>query len=234
MTTLQLSINLVTRKFRTLRSFLVIIFVNQSPVACFCGQNRHRSNWCIKNLNLNKTCGPNSCLTNLLKVGEHLLSTPISFIINKSFETGVLPSSLKLACLVPLLQCGAQDKCGNYRSILPLSNLSKVFERAIYNLLYSYLETMKIISPLQFGFLKMHFTNHALVSVIKHVKIIIDHGNFACGLFRPFDTVNINILLETIINYDIRGPDINWFKSYLYKDAVNFSQLTLKHQVVSH
>ena len=51
-----------------------------------------------------KTCGPTSFLTHLLKVGIHLLSTPLSFMISKSFETVVVPSSLKLVRVVPLFK----------------------------------------------------------------------------------------------------------------------------------
>ena len=120
-----------------------------------------------------KTCGPTSFLTHLLKVGIHLLSTPLSFMISKSFETVVVPSSLKLVRVVPLFKYWAQDKCGNYHPISLLS--SKAFERDMYNRLHSYLETMKIISTIQFGLLKMHFTNYAIVSAIEHVKSILDH-----------------------------------------------------------
>ena len=100
---------------------------------------------------------------------------------------------MKQAQVVPLFKSGAQEKCGNYRPISLLPNLSKIFEKAMYNHLYSFLETMQIISPLQFGFRKMHSTNHALISIIEHVKSIVDHGKFACGLFldfqKAFDTV---------------------------------------------
>ena len=54
--------------------------------------------------------------------------------------------------------------------------------------------------------------------MIEHVKSILDHDNFACGVFldfqKAFDSININII-EKMVNYGIRGPAINWFKSYL-------------------
>ena len=93
---------------------------------------------------------------------------------------------MKLAQVIPLFKAEQQDKCGNYRPISLLSNISKIFERSVYNRLYSYLESMDIISPLQFGFRKMHSTSHAVVSVIEQVKWIVDCGNFACCLFLDF------------------------------------------------
>ena len=112
----------------------------------------------IKALVPSRACGPNSFPTNLMKLPRNILFDPLSFIIKKSFEYGTFPSSMKIAQVIPLFKAGTQDSCGNYRPISLLSNISKVYERAMYNRLEQYLEKMQSVSPSQFGFRKKHST----------------------------------------------------------------------------
>ena len=93
---------------------------------------------------------------------------------------------MKVAQVIPLYKAGAQDSFGNYRPISLLPNLSKIYERAMYNRLEQFLEKKQIISPSQFGFRKMHSTGHALVNIVEPIKGTVNGGNFACGLFLFF------------------------------------------------
>ena len=58
---------------------------------------------------------------------------PITMIINKSLHEGVFPQSLKEALVVSIFKKGDQTKSANYRPISLLSNISKIFERVMYN-----------------------------------------------------------------------------------------------------
>ena len=49
----------------------------------------------ISQLNKGKALGPLSIPVTILKDNVNILSTPLSFIINQSFEQGVFPESLK-------------------------------------------------------------------------------------------------------------------------------------------
>ena len=66
--------------------------------------------------------------------------------------------SLEVAQVIPLTKFEVQVECGNYCLSSHLSNLSTIFQRAKHNRLSSYLESMHIISPLQFRFCKRHST----------------------------------------------------------------------------
>ena len=126
---------------------------------------------------------------------------------------------LKFASVCPIFKKGSKEKCENYRPISLLSNISKLFERAMHSRVYDFLESSKVFYNLQFGFRKKYSTNHALLSIVESIKESLDNKTYACGVFidleKAFDTVNHKILLDKLYYYGIRGPAHQWFSSYL-------------------
>jgi hypothetical protein len=175
----------------------------------------------IDTLKNQKSCGPNSIPTILLKISKSILSEPLANIINISFSSGVFPSSLKLAEVIPVFKKGDKTIVSNYRPISLLSNISKIIERIVRNRLYIFLESNDLIYDFQFGFRNGHSTNHALIMMLKKIQESIDQGHYACSVFidlqKAFDTVNHKILLNKLPRYGVRGMSHKWLSSYLYE-----------------
>ena len=136
-----------------------------------------------------------------------------------SLKEGVFPSLNKEADVCPIHKKNEKTKCENYRPISLLSNISKIFERVIYDRLDNFLTSSEIIYKFQFGFHKQYSTNHALLSIVEVIRNALDKKMFTCGVFidleKAFDTVNHQILLSKLYHYGIRGVANKWFSSYL-------------------
>ena len=202
--------------------------------------DEHEVKELIKQLEQNKSLGPNSIPTNILNLVQNEISIPQSRIFNLSFSSGIHPELLRISKTTPILKKGSRLSACNYRPISLLSNLNKILEKLMFTRVYKFIEKYNCIYELQFGFRQKHSTNQALINITETIRSALDNNKFACGIFvdlqKAFDTVNHEILIEKLQHYGIRGITNNWFKSYLTdrKQYVSINGYNSNMKVLRH
>ena len=81
----------------------------------------------------------------LLKAGMPILAQPLSQLFNLSLSLSLFPDSWKIARVAPVFKNGSADESCNYRPISVLPVVSRLFEKLIYNQLYHYLDSNKLV-----------------------------------------------------------------------------------------
>jgi hypothetical protein len=118
---------------------------------------------------------------------------PLVTIINKSFQTGLVPNELKLAIVIPIFKNADPMLFSNYRSVSVLPFFSKIFERLFYNHMISFINENNILYSNQFGFRRQHATYKAIITLLDKISQAIEKGEYVIGIFidlsKAFDTV---------------------------------------------
>ena len=172
----------------------------------------------------------------LIKNSFDLISEPLAQLINLSLTTGVFPDKLKVAKVIPIYKAENSENFSNYRPISLLTNFSKIFERAMYKRLITFVEQYEILYCYQFGFRKNHSTSMALIHLVNKITSAIDRKETTAGVFldlsKAFDTIDHDILFDKLEHYGIGGLALTWIKSYFFerKQFVEFNQTCSSEQ----
>lgn len=173
----------------------------------------------VSGLDANKASNDSFLNAKLLKRHINTLNLPLTHIFNLSIETGVVPTCLKIAKVVPIYKKGDHSHITNYRPISLIPTVIKILEKLIYNRVYNYLDKHEILYKYQFGFRPNHSTSLAVLEVVDYCYQNLSAHNDVLGIYidisKAFDTVDHVILLKKLYHYGIRGSLYEWFKSYL-------------------
>ncbi len=80
------------------------------------------------------------------------ISMPLKVIFDKSLESGVYPSTWKLANLQPVHKKKSRQVVGNYRPISILPICGKIFEKVMFHSMYSFLVANSLLTKNQSGY----------------------------------------------------------------------------------
>ena len=139
-----------------------------------------------------------SCI--ILKEIKDIIAQPLSLVVNQAFNTGVFPSKLKLAKVIPLYKKGDKTSIENYRPISLLPCMSKVLEKIINIQLYDYFQSNHLLYKSQYGFRKHHSTEFASLELVDTIQQQLDLKLDPFAVFldmsKAFDTLDHEILLQ--------------------------------------
>jgi hypothetical protein len=97
--------------------------------------------------------------------------------------SGIFPTRLKCAQIVPIFKKGDKEQPTNYRPISLLTSFSKVFEKVIYKRLDNHMKSNNILAEEQYGFRSNTSTEQAIYQLTNNILKSLDSKHLVGGIF---------------------------------------------------
>ena len=147
-----------------------------------------------------KACQKDGIPTKAIKINKDIFAGFIAKDFNNCVDVGVFADDLKHADVTPVHKKKDKSDKINYRPVSILTNISKIYDKLIYNQPYDYFDD--ILSPGQCGFWKRFSTQHCLLVMLEKLKEYVDKGNKFCalltGLSKAFDCIDHKLLIAKL------------------------------------
>ena len=125
----------------------------------------------LKGLKVKKATGLDRIPARLLKDSAAVTTQTITFLVNLSLTTGIVPDEWKQARVVPLYKSGGQEV------------ISKIAEKAVNVQLQQYLHQHGLLNAFQSGFRRHHSTLTAVTYFCDSIRRSTDAGKLTGALF---------------------------------------------------
>ena len=191
----------------------------------------------IKNLNQNKSCGPDNVHPRMLKDLVEFMAPSLTILLNKTFELGEIPSDWKTAYVSPIFKKGSKKLAENYRPISLTSVVCKLAESLIKKVLMKYLTDNQLISNKQYGFISGRSTVTQLMNYLDVCLRSISAGNVVDCIYldfaKAFDSVPHKRLLGKLKSYGVSSNIYGWVKAFL-TDRTQIVRVNGEESVSAH
>ena len=174
----------------------------------------------LKELDQNKSFGPDEIHPMMLiQLSDHL-SAPLAVIMNKSLTEGSLPKDWKNATVTPIYKNkGAKNLAVNYRPVSLTSVVCKLMESILRKHIMGHLLEQSLLSNKQYGFIGNRSTVTQLLYYLDKCCESTSRGNVVDSVYfdfaKAFDTVPHRRLCKKLAAYGIKGSILNWITSFL-------------------
>lgn len=171
----------------------------------------------LLSVNVNKGVGPDGVSPKLLKNCANSLVKPLTILFRKSLQEGIVPEALKNSRIVPIFKSGKKNIASNYRPIVIIPTVAKIFESVIYSKIEAFVNG-KIVHN-QHGFVKnrstatnlMQMVNYTTEAMVAKCQIEVLYTDFE----KAFDRVNHKRLFQKLISFGFGRRLAKWFHAYL-------------------
>lgn len=168
----------------------------------------------------NKSPGDDGITMGIIKENSQIITPIIVDIVNKCFEKGVFPETLKNSIITPIYKTGDRKNPGNYRPIAILNSFSKIIEKTINNRIIKFIDGKnKILNDNQYAYRKERSIQDVLYELIEEINNNLENNYVTATLFldikKAFDSVNHEILLKEMNRIGIRGKGGELMKHFL-------------------
>ena len=157
----------------------------------------------------------------MIKIFGVSICKPLEILYRHCLDIHTFPKCWKKANVIPIHKKDEKNLLKNYRPISLPPVFSKIFERLIFNSIYNYLLTNKLLSPYQSGFKPGDSCSNQLISITHEIFSSFDNyksfetrGVFL-DMLKAFDKVWHEGLMYKLKSFGISGNLLSLLNNFL-------------------